>query len=136
MKQTKAIIFICGGLMAIATIYGAIDLATSGELTNLYAEKPEQPAVTETAAKEELKPAATEVAREEQIVEKREVKKRKKKAHKKAEFVVEQQVEETETEEKEIRSEMFSRGAINKRPKKEITQVDTVKKGSFAVTNN
>jgi hypothetical protein len=62
MKKIKPLLFICCGLMAIATLYGAIDLAksdTSGELAGLYSEIPDDTIIPDEP-KEEVSPLKKE----------------------------------------------------------------------------
>jgi hypothetical protein len=139
MNKTKPVIFICGGLMAIATLYGAIDLATSGELTEMYVEKIEEPK-QEKIEKVEVAPAVVEkeIANEEKKVATKKITKKPKKKIIKEEIVIAKSDVEKETviEEDEFRWEKFSRGAVNKRIRKEIVKVDSVKNESGAVTKN
>jgi hypothetical protein len=125
MKKTKPLLFVCGGLMAIATLYGAIDLAnsdSSGQLAELYVEK--MPIEKPIKKDKEDVPLITEKdadkisKKEESKDEKQESRKRdKKNLTKKARPIVEP---------KEIEWESFSRKPINRKFKKTAAVIDTI----------
>lgn len=147
MKKIKPLVFICAGLMAIATLYGAFDLAkakVNNELDELYVEQKDHVKQVEKIKVEKDEAAPTVV--EEKVLPKENqktavnkgVKKQKRKTTKPVPVeVYNKPVEEKiELKEKELEWESFSRKAVNKKFKKVITQVDTVTKGSFAVTKD
>ena len=133
MKKIKPLVFICAGLMTIATLYGAIDLAKSNsnnDLKDLYVEKDE---VSLPAEKIELALPAVEeketVNKEEKATSKKEAKKAKKKINK----VIEKgsynkPVEEIKEvkKKKELEWESFSRKAVDRKFKKAKVFTDSV----------
>ena len=128
MKKIKPLLLACAGLMGIATLFGAYDLATSnsaGQLTNLYVEKDtvdQKPDIRKQeknlplVIKEEKKEA------DEKVLEEKPINKQKKSVKKeisknKSELI----------EEKELEWESFSRKPINRRFKKAANVIDTTK---------
>jgi hypothetical protein len=136
MKKIKPLVFICVGLMTIATLYGAIDLAKSNskdDLKNLYVEKIEAEQQAETKENIEVALKAIEekeiVTKGEKVIRKKETKKPKNKITK----VVEKEVYIKPVDEvivvkkkKELKWESFSRKAVDRKFKKNKVVVDTV----------
>ncbi|HEX8332119.1 MAG TPA: hypothetical protein VF622_05825 [Segetibacter sp.] len=121
MKKIKPLLFVCGGLMGIATLYGAIDLATSnssGKLAGLYAEEQHH---EQKAQLKDVVPVISEkeIGDEKEVVEKKVDTQNEKhtKQSKKQTFKHTQKKEET----KELEWESFSRKPINMKFKKETT---------------
>ena len=138
MKKIKPLVFICVGLMTIATLYGAIDLAksnSSDELKDLYVEKTEEERPAETAEKkiEKVAVAAVEekgiVKMKEKIIKKKEAKKLQKEINKsKEKEAYNKPVEEVieAKKKKELEWESFSRKAVDRKFKKAKALTDSV----------